>query len=51
MLAVVRAYRSAEKCLHCKFLRHWIRGEWFRPVAEILRLAARIASLCKKYQL
>jgi len=36
MLAVIDAPISVERGLHAMFDKHWIRGEWFLPAAELI---------------
>lgn len=43
LLATMDGDREAETEMHCKFAHARIRGEWFRPVPELLEYIAALA--------
>lgn len=54
LLAKFVAFDHVEKLLHDRFKEHWIRGEWFAPVQDILFLIdsineAKIPSYLEMY--
>lgn len=42
LLATIRGNASHEQLLHTQFQEHRVRGEWFRPTAQLLRLIQTI---------
>jgi hypothetical protein len=44
LLCAIPGGPALERCLHSGLRRHRIRGEWFRPHAEVTGLAAELAN-------